>query len=253
MVDRHGLTYTISEGAVALVTGGSRGIGRAIVLRLAEIGYDIWLNYRSDDESAEQIRAAVENEHGRKCRLLRFDVSDPEQVRTVLEPLIEEHAPEVLVNNAGVVRDTAMALMGFDEWRLVLKVTLDGFFLVTKPVVFSMIRQRKGRIINISSTSGQTGVPGQTNYSAAKAGLIGATKSLAVEVARRGILVNALAPGLISTDMAKEAAPDRMLKSIPLSRAGSVDEVAGAVAFLCSDEAGYITGQVIGLNGGLYT
>lgn len=247
-----GLSYSAVDGAIALVTGGSRGIGRAVALRLAAIGFDLWLNYHSNHAQADSVRAEVEA-LGRRCRLLPFDVGSPEQVAAALEPLLEHEVPAVLVNNAGVVRDTAMALMSLDEWQTVLRTTLDGFFLVTKPVLFGMIRRRSGRIVNIASTSGQTGVPGQTNYSAAKAGLIGATRSLAVEVARRNILVNAVAPGLITTDMSAGAATERMLKGIPLGRPGTVEEVAGAVAYLCSDEAAYVTGQVIGVNGGLLT
>ena len=247
------LTFSVPDGAVAMVTGGSRGIGRAIALRLAAVGYDIWLNYRSSDDRAREVQAEIEGRTGRTCRLMRFDVSRAEAVSEVLEPALEQCIPEVLVNNAGVLSDGAMALMSYDEWKRVLDVTLDGFFLVTKPVLFGMIQRRRGRIINISSTSGEVGVPGQVNYSAAKAGLIGATRSLAVEVARRGILVNAVAPGVVATEMSEHSASERLLQAIPLRRSGTVDEVAGAVTFLCSDEASYITGQVISCNGGLAT
>jgi 3-oxoacyl-[acyl-carrier protein] reductase len=248
-----GLTFTVPEGATALITGGSRGIGRAVALRLAAVGYDIWLNYRHNDDLAREVRSEIQDGTGRRCRLLRFDVSDPEQVAAALLPLIEESAPHVLVNNAGIVCDGAMVLMPFEDWRRVIATTLDGFFLVTKYVLQGMIPRRSGRIVNISSTSGQAGLPGQTNYAAAKAGLIGATKALALEVARRSILVNAVAPGFIETDMTREAPIERMLKMVPLSRMGTVEEVAGAVAFLVSDEAAYITGQVIACNGGLHT
>jgi len=248
-----GLSFTVPDGAAALVTGGSRGIGRAVALRLAALGYDIWLNYLENDQRAREVRDEIQDGAGRRCRLLRFDVSDPEQVGETLIPLIEESAPHVLVNNAGIVRDGAMVLMPFEDWRRVIGTTLDGFFLVTKCVLMGMVPRREGRIVNISSTSGQSGLPGQTNYAAAKAGLIGATKALALEVARRGILVNAVAPGFIETDMTRDAPVDRMLKMVPLSRMGTVEEVAGTVAFLVSDEASYITGQVIACNGGLYT
>jgi 3-oxoacyl-[acyl-carrier protein] reductase len=247
-----GLTFSVPEGGVALVTGGGRGIGRAIALRLAGVGYDIWLNYHSNDAAAAEVEQQI-TRIGRRCRLLRFDVSSQEQVAEVLQPLLEEEVPEVLVNNAGILADGAMAMMRYEDWKRVLEVNLDGFFLVTKPVIFGMVRRRRGRVINISSTSGQTGVPGQVNYSAAKAGLIGATRSLAVEVARRGILVNAVAPGVIETEMSEDTASERLMQAIPLKRTGTADEVAGAVVFLCSDEAAYVTGQVISCNGGLHT
>ncbi len=249
---RPGLTYSIAPGSVALVTGGSRGIGRAIALRLAALGYDIWLNYLANDERAHEVRSLIVNDLGRECSLLKFDVSDAEQVSENLQPLVEEKPPEVLVNNAGIVRDSALVLMSFEDWKRVLGTTLDGFFLVTKCVLHGMVLKRRGRIINISSTSGQSGLPGQTSYSAAKAGIIGASKALAKEVARRKILVNAVAPGFIDTDMTAGAPIERMLKAVPLARMGTADEVAGIVAFLCSEEASYITGQVIGCNGGMY-
>jgi len=248
----HGLRFSIQPGSVALVTGGSRGIGRAIALRLAGLGYDIWLNYHANHEAAAATRDLISAQAGRHCELLRFDVANPEEVAAILQPRVEEQVPSVLVNNAGVVRDTALALMSFDEWREVIGTTLDGFFLVTKCVLFGMIQRRSGRVITISSTSGQTGVPGQVNYAAAKAGVIGATKALAMEVARRSILVNAIAPGLVDTDMTAHAPAEQLLSRVPLSRLGTADEVAGAVAFLCSDDAAYITGQVISCNGGLY-
>ena len=246
-----GLTYDIPSGAVALVTGGSRGIGRAISLQLAALGYDIWLNYASRDDTAEEVRRTIVS-LGRECTLLKFDVSDADGVTRNLEPLVEERTPHVLVNNAGIIRDGVLALMSFDDWKRVLQVTLDGFFLVTRVVLNGMLLQRRGRIVNISSTSGQAGLAGQTNYSAAKAGLIGATKSLAAEVARRGILANVVAPGLIATDLTKDIEVERILPAIPLRRLGTVEEVAGIVAFLCSKQASYVTGQVIGCNGGLY-
>jgi len=246
-----GFTYDIPAGAVALVTGGSRGIGRAIALKLAALGYDVWLNYMSRDESARETQSAI-IDMGRECSLLKFDVSDSEGVSRNLETLLEKTTPHVLVNNAGVIRDGILALMSFDDWKRVVQVTLDGFFLVTQMVLQGMLLERRGRIVNIASTSGQTGVPGQTNYAAAKAGLIGATRALAAEVARRGILVNVVAPGFIATEMTEGAQIDRVLPRIPLQRLGTVDDVAGAVAFLCSKESSYITGQVVACNGGLY-
>jgi 3-oxoacyl-[acyl-carrier protein] reductase len=236
---------------IALVTGASRGIGAAIALALARDGFDIWLNYRSDHVAAADVKRAIE-EAGRACRLLPFDVADGEAVKAALEPALEEETPFALVNNAGFARDALMVWMSQQEWRDVLSVHLDGFYSVTKLVVAAMLRKRRGRIVNIVSTSGQSGMAGQVNYSAAKAGLIGATKALAAEIAKRNILVNAVSPGFIDTDMTKNLPLDRILPMIPLGRVGTPEEAAGAVSFLCSDRATYITGQVIAVNGGTY-
>ncbi|HAS89123.1 MAG TPA: 3-oxoacyl-ACP reductase FabG [Desulfovibrio sp.] len=237
---------------IALITGASKGIGAAIALQLAEDGYDIWLNYRSDDAGAEKTAAAI-RETGRECTLLKFDVTDEEAVENALPPLLQEEVPYIVVNNAGFARDSIMMMMSSDDWNKVLQVHLGGFFNVTKPVVSRMLRKRTGRIINIASTSGETGVAGQTNYSAAKAGLIGATRSLAVEVAKRNILVNAITPGFIETDMVAGLPVDHIKGQIPLKRLGTPKEVAGVVSFLCSDKASYITGQTIAVNGGIHT
>ncbi len=237
---------------IALITGGSKGIGAAMAKILARDGFDVWLNYRSDHQGAATVQDAVAA-LGRKCRLLPFDVSDPKTTVAALEPLLEEHAPFAVVNNAGFTADTLMLTMDYDQdWKRVLNVHLDGFFLVTKMVLTKMLRKRRGRVVNIVSTSGQSGMAGQVNYSAAKAGLIGATKALAQEMGKRNILVNAVAPGFIETDMTKGLPLDAILARIPLGRIGQPDEVAEVVSFLCSDKASYITGQTLAVNGGIY-
>lgn len=236
----------------ALVTGASKGIGAAIALQLARDGFDIWLNYRSDTAGAQAIARQIEAA-GRRCTLLQFNVACSESVEKILAPLLENEVPFALVNNAGFTRDGLMMLMADEDWQSVIDVHLGGFFNVTRPVVTRMLRKRQGRIINIASTSGETGVPGQTNYSAAKSGLIGATRSLAMEVAKRNILVNAVAPGFIETDMTGDLPMDQILPRIPMGRVGTPEEVAGVVSFLCSPAAGYITGQTIAVNGGVHT
>jgi 3-oxoacyl-[acyl-carrier protein] reductase len=236
---------------IALVTGASKGIGAGIALDLAKHGFDIWLNYRSDQAGAGKVCGQIEG-LDQKCTELKFDVTDNDAVQQVLGKALEEDTPFAVVNNAGFARDNMLFWMESKEWRDVLSVHLDGFFNVTRLVIANMIRKRKGRIINIVSTSGETGMPGQTNYSTAKAGLIGATKSLAREVAGRNILVNAVSPGFIETEMVKELPLDKILPTIPLGRMGAVQEVASVVTFLCSDMCSYITGQVIGVNGGVY-
>jgi 3-oxoacyl-[acyl-carrier protein] reductase len=235
----------------ALITGASKGIGAAIAIDLARAGFDIWLNYRRDNAGAQTVAKTIE-ELGVSCTLLQFDVANEDDVKKILGKALEEKTPFVLVNNAGITRDNMLFWMESREWKDVLDVHLSGFFHVTRLVIGSMIRQRQGRIVNIVSTSGQTGMPGQTNYSAAKAGLIGATKSLAREVAGRNILVNAVSPGFIETEMTRELPLDKILPAIPLGRIGTVQEVASVVTFLCSESAGYITGQVLSVNGGVY-
>ena len=236
---------------IALVTGASRGIGAAIAVRLAEAGYDLWLNYRSNHDAAQAVAGQIKA-LGRQCALLPFDVGDDDAVAETLGPLLKEQIPYILVNNSGINRDGLLFWMPRENWKDVLNTSLDGFYHVTSRVVGLMMQKKRGRIVNIVSTSGQTGMAGQVNYSAAKAGLIGATRALAKEVARSGVLVNAVAPGFIETDMTKDLPKADILKMVPLRRFGTGAEVAGAVAFLCSDDAAYITGHVLNVNGGIH-
>jgi 3-oxoacyl-[acyl-carrier protein] reductase len=239
----------------ALVTGGSRGIGRSICVKLAEQGYHILINYKSNDAEAAKTQAMVEAK-GVTASLLKFDVSDKEAVNTVLGNWIDTNKHdviEVLVNNAGIREDALMIWMTDDQWKNVIGSSLDGFYIVTKAVINGMLTQRYGRIVNVVSLSGIKGMPGQTNYSAAKAGVIGATKALAQEVARRNVTVNAVAPGFIRTDMTQDLNEKDLKNLIPMQRFGEPDEVAEAVVFLASSKASYITGTVLSINGGLYS
>jgi len=236
----------------ALVTGGSRGIGRAIAVRLAQEGYQVIVNYASNQAEAEKTLALL-NGQG---ELLPFDVSDNQQVRQALADWQQRHPDdyiEVVVNNAGIRRDNVMALMPEADWHRVLDITLSGFYNVTQPLLPAMQMHKFGRIVNMASVSGLKGLPGQTNYSAAKGGIIAATKALAQEVARKGVTVNAVAPGFIKTDMTEGLDEAALKKMIPANRFGQPEEVAHLVAFLVSPQAGYITGNVISINGGLYT
>ena len=239
----------------ALITGAARGLGRAVALRLAKDGFAVIINYQSNKEAAEETLKQVQ-EAGGNGELLPFDVSDSKAIETALESWQTSHPDEyisVLVNNAGIRKDNLMIFMQENEWNNVIDTTLNGFFYITRRLLKDMMTHRNGRIINMSSLSGLKGLPGQTNYSAAKAALIGATKALAQEVAVRKVTVNAIAPGFISTDMTKELNEAELKKLIPMGRFGKPEEVASLTSFLASDEAAYITGQVISINGGLYT
>ena len=237
----------------ALVTGASRGIGRAIAERLAHDGYTVILNYHSNTAAAETTKAAIEAAGG-KAELLPFDVSDGKAIETALNQWEAAHEGEhisVLVNNAGIRRDGLMVFMSEDDWHDVMRTTTEGLYYITHHVLSGMLRARKGRIVNIASVSGVSGLPGQVNYSAAKAALIGATKALSKEVAARKVTVNAVAPGFIATDMTADLDEAELKKTIPAGRFGQPEEVAALVSFLCSDEAAYITGQVIQIAGGM--
>lgn len=239
----------------ALVTGGSRGIGRAASIKLAQMGYNVIINYVSNSAKAEETLELIRQE-GQDGELLKFDVSNREETHNALRQWQESHPDEfieVVINNAGIRRDNLMALMPYEDWSTVLRITLDGFYNVTQPLLAAMQFHKFGRIINMASLSGIKGLPGQTNYSAAKGGLIAATKALAQETARRGITVNAVAPGFIKTDMVEGLDEAELKKEIPARRFGKPEEVAALIGFLASPEAGYITGNVISINGGLYT
>lgn len=237
----------------ALVTGGSRGLGAAICKKLAQQGLGIIINYRSNESAAKAVADEIVG-NGGCVSLLPFDVSSEESVDAALEKWEEEHPDDritVLVNNAGIREDNLLVFMQTDQWHKVINTTLDGFFYVTRRVLKGMLTKRFGRIINIASLSGLKGLPGQANYSAAKAALIGATKALAQEVAARKVTVNAVAPGFIKSDMTKDLDEDGLKKLVPLGRFGEADEVAALVAFLASKDSSYITGETISINGGL--
>lgn len=237
----------------ALVTGGSRGIGRAIAERLARDGYYVVINYKSNDEAAQQILQTI-IQNGGQAELLKFDVTSPSAIQEAYTNWCAAHEGahfDVLINNAGIRRDGLMVFMEDNDWTDVMHTNLDSFFYLTKLLLNTMIRARRGRIVNITSISGVTGLPGQVNYSSAKAALIGATKALSKELAARKITVNAVAPGFIATDMTAELDESELKKTIPMGRFGQPEEVAALVSFLVSDEASYITGQTISIAGGI--
>ncbi len=245
----------MSDNRVIVVTGASRGIGRAIAAALAEPGAEVVINYNSSPEAARETAAAVEA-RGAKAHLHRFNIADADEVKEAFKGIVKDLGRvDVLVNNAGITRDNLLAMMKPSEWDDVLDTNLKGVFLCSQAVTKPMMKQRYGRIVNITSVVGAMGNPGQTNYAAAKAGIIGFTRSLARELVSRGITVNAVAPGYIETEMTRkmpEKAREAVLAQIPAGRIGAPEEVAAAVKFLVSDQAAYITGQVLHVNGGMF-
>lgn len=240
----------------ALVTGGSRGIGRAVSLKLASMGYSVVINYAGNDAAANETLALIKDAGYPAAELLKFDVSNAEQCAAAIEGWQAAHPDdyiEVLVNNAGIRRDNLLLWMENEDWLKVLNTNLNSFYNVTKPLIQSMIVKKYGRIVNMASLSGQKGLPGQTNYAAAKGGLIAATKALAQEVAKKRVTVNAVAPGFVKTDMVEGLDEKALSAQIPAGRFGTPEEVAAVVAFLASPEAAYVNGEVIAVNGALYT
>ena len=239
----------------ALVTGGSRGLGKAVCLKFAQMGIPVIINYQSNQQAAEEVCNEICN-NGGNASLLQFNVGDENEVNAALEAWEQEHPDDYiayLVNNAGIRKDNLMFMMPTEDWHSVINTSLNGFYYVTKHLIPKMMmRKRGGRIVNMASLSGLKGMAGQVNYSAAKAALIGATKALAQEAAARGVTVNAVAPGFIETDMTKDLPQDELKNLVPMKRFGKAEEVASLVGFLCSEEASYITGEVISINGGLY-
>lgn len=239
------------EAKVAIVTGASRGIGRAISLELAGTGYHVIINYRSDEKGAIETRDKIKQAGG-DGTVMQFDVADHQAAQAAIEAMLKSFETiDVLVNNAGITADGLFVLMPHRDWKSVIDVSLNGFYNMTKPVLEKMVVQKNGSIVSIASVAGLLGHRGQANYSAAKAGLIGASRVVASEVARIGIRVNVVAPGLIETDMLKDAPVGNLKTLVPMARIGKPEEVAKVVKFLCSEDASYITGQVISVNGGM--
>lgn len=245
----------MSKEKYALITGASRGIGRETAIKIAgELGYNILINYQSNQKAAEETLQII-RDNGGKAELIQFDVNDKEEVNTKLNHWKEKNPDaiiEIIVNNAGITRDGLMMFMEDEDWEKVLNTTLNGFYNVTRNLIQDLLKNRYGRIINVASVSGMKGTPGQVNYSAAKAGLIGATKALAQEIAKRNITVNAVAPGFIETDMTSDLDQSQLKNLVPLNRFGKAEEVADLICFLASKKASYITGETININGGIY-
>jgi 3-oxoacyl-[acyl-carrier protein] reductase len=241
----------MNEKKVAIITGASRGIGRATALELAKAGYFVAINFKSNEAAAAETLKLVESSGG-AGEIIQFDVTDTAQASNSIRAIVERHKKiKVLVNNAGITADGLFMMLGEDEWDSVINTTLKGFYNVTKPVLREMVKSKCGSIVSVSSVAGILPNRGQTNYAAAKAGIIGASRSLAREVARFGIRVNVVAPGLIETEMIKNAPVAEIKKAIPMERLGKPEEVARVIRFLCSDDASYMTGQVISINGGI--
>jgi len=234
----------------AIITGGGRGIGRAISMALGASGYHVIINYKSNKSSAEETLDLVRNAGG-SGDIFAFDIAGADETKTAMTEILQTNNIEVLINNAGITADGLFIMMPEKDWHSVVDTTLNGFYNVTKPVLKQMMRKKKGSVVSIASVAGLIGNRGQANYSAAKAGIIAASKSISSEVARLGIRVNVVAPGLIQTEMIKDAPVDMIKKMIPMARIGKPAEVASVVKFLCSEDASYITGQVISVNGGM--
>ncbi len=241
----------MNEKKVAIVTGASRGIGRATAVELAKAGYFVVINYKSNEAAAIETLKLVASIGG-AGEIMKFDVAEGTQTTNSIKTIIERHKKiKVLVNNAGIAADGLFMMLGEDEWDNVINTTLKGFYNVTKPVLREMVKAKCGSIVSVSSVAGIMPNRGQTNYAAAKAGIIGASRSLSKEVARFGIRINVVAPGLIETEMIKNAPVAEIKKAIPMERLGKPEEVARVIRFLCSDDASYMTGQVVGINGGI--
>ena len=243
---------TEKKTPIAIVTGASKGIGRAIAVELARQGCYLVINYMGDEEGAKKTLALVEDAGG-NGEIYRFDVRDQQQAEKVVNDIAERHGSiDILINNAGIIADGLFMMMSPENWQSVIDTSLNGFYNMTRPVIEKMVRKRKGVIVSISSASSLMANRGQANYSAAKAGLNAASRSVAVEVARLGIRMNVVAPGLIETDMIEDAPKEYIKEMIPMARIGQADEVAKVVGFLCSEDASYVTGQVLSVNGGMF-